>query len=37
MMNNFLKIMFVAFFVLIAIISLVRDSNAGDDILYQKI
>ena len=36
-MNNFFKIMFVAFFVLIAIISLVRDSDAGDDILYQKI
>ena len=36
-MNNFLKIMFVAFFVLIAIISLVRDSDAGDDILYSDI
>jgi len=36
-MNNLLKIMVVAFFILIGIISVVRDSDAGDDVLYNKI
>tara|TARA_A100001515_G_C4497987_1_gene185663 strand:+ start:245 stop:625 length:381 start_codon:yes stop_codon:yes gene_type:complete len=36
-MNSLLKIMLVAFFILLCIIAIVRDSDAGDDILYNKI
>ena len=36
-MNSLLKIMLVAFFILFCIIAIVRDSDAGDDILYNKI
>ena len=36
-MNNFFKIMFVAFFVMIIIMSVIKNSDAGDDILYSDI
>ena len=36
-MNSLLKIMIIALFILIGIIAVVRNGNAGDDILYGKV
>src|SRR5210317_1406506 len=36
-MNSLLKIMLIAFFILLCVIAIVRDSDAGDDVLYSEI